>query len=171
MDNKEELFKEIFENNKDRIYRICCSYVRSQQNRDDLFQEIFTNIWNSLNSFKGASHINTWIYRISINTSINYCRLQSRNDRRCTEIKKEIFSDNETSLQNKLKLEKELHLMFDAINTLPVLERSIISLVLEGVEHSEIASIFGISEVNVRVKFHRTKKKLKKIMEEKQNGF
>jgi RNA polymerase sigma-70 factor (ECF subfamily) len=57
--------------------------------------------------------------------------------------------------------------MFNAINTLPVLEKSIVSLVLEGVEQAQIAEICGISEVNVRVKFHRIKKKLKKMTEEK----
>lgn len=166
MSTKEKKFEQLFKNNKDRVYRICCSYVRSEHNRQDLFQEIFANVWNNLDSFREESHINTWIYRISINTSINFCRLQHKTNKNCTELKQEILSDDEKSLQHKYELEKELQEMFKAIYSLPILEKSIVSLVLEGLEHAQIAKICGISEINVRVKFHRIKKKLKKMMEE-----
>ncbi|KJF41786.1 hypothetical protein LH29_22850 [Draconibacterium sediminis] len=162
-------FKQLFEENKDRVFRICCSYVQSSQNRDDLFQEIFTNVWKNLGSFRNESHVNTWIYRISINTAINYCRLQNNNDKRCQEIKQDILSDEDAKLARKTILEKEIKIMFDTINRLPVLEKSIISLVLEGLDHAKIAEITGISEGNVRVKFHRIKKKLKQMMEEQKN--
>lgn len=167
MSIRENQFKQLFEQNKDRVFRICCSYVRSEHNRKDLFQEIFLNIWKNLDTFRNESHINTWIYRISINTSINFCRLQHKTNKRCTELKHELLSVEDTSLQQKYILEKELQEMFKAIQTLPVLEKSIVSLVLEGVDHAQIAEICGISEVNVRVKFHRIKKKIKKMMEDK----
>lgn len=167
MIEKEQLFQQLFEENKDRVFRICCSYVRSDYNRQDLFQEIFMNIWKNLESFRNESQIKTWVYRISINTSINFCRLHNKTEKRCEEIKHEIFSDNEKKLYQKHKLETEIKEMFEAINKLPIIEKSIISLVLEGVEHARIAEILGITEVNVRVKFHRIKKKLKQMMEEK----
>jgi RNA polymerase sigma-70 factor, ECF subfamily len=166
MEVKESQFKNIFEANKDRVYRICCSYVRNQDNRQDLFQEIFTNVWKSLGSFRSESHINTWIYRISINTAISFCKLQSRNDKRCTEIKQDIFSDDEKLLEQKKIQEAEIEKMFDAISQLPLLEKTIVSLQLEGLEHANIAEICGLTEGNVRVRFHRIKKKLKQIMEE-----
>ena len=124
------------------------------------------NVWKNLESFRNESHINTWIYRISINTAITFCRLQSKNDKRCQEIKQEIILDEEKNLIQHHLLEEELQQMFSAINALPVLEKSIVSLVLEGVSYAQIAEICGISEVNVRVKFHRIKKKIKKMMEE-----
>ncbi len=167
MNKKEEQFQQLFTENKDRVFRICCSYVKSDDRRQDLFQEIFMNIWSNLDSFRGKSHINTWIYRISINTSINFCRLQSKIDNRCKEIKQDILSVDEQKLQDKYAEEEDIQKMFAAINELPVLEKSIISLVLEGVDHVQIAQICGISEGNVRVKFHRIKKKLQKMMEEK----
>ncbi|MDX8341320.1 RNA polymerase sigma factor [Draconibacterium sp. IB214405] len=169
MSTKENQFKQLFEENKDRVFRICCLYVRSSHNRDDLFQEIFTNIWKNLGSFRNESHVNTWIYRISINTAINYCRLQNNNDKRCQEIKQEILSDDDVLISQKTVLEKDLKTMFETINRLPVLEKSFISLVLEGLDHARIAEIVGISEGNVRVKFHRIKKKLKQMMEEQNN--
>ncbi|WP_340113762.1 RNA polymerase sigma factor [Maribellus mangrovi] len=171
MSEQDNRFNHLFEENKDRIYRICCSYVRGEQNRQDLFQEIFINVWKNLDSFRNESHINTWIYRISINTSINFCRLQSKNDKRCQEIKKDILSDGEHELSMKFRQDKELEKMFDAINRLPLLEKTIVSLQLEGIDHAGIADVCGLSEGNVRVRFHRIKKKLKQMMEEKENGF
>lgn len=167
MSTKEKQFQQLFEENKDRIYRICCSYVRNHDNRQDLYQEIFTNVWKSLDSFRSESHINTWIYRISINTAISFCKLQSRNDKRCTEIKQDIFSEDEKLLEQKKIQEAEIEKMFDAISQLPLLEKTIVSLQLEGLEHASIAEICDLTEGNVRVRFHRIKKKLKQIMEEK----
>lgn len=166
MEVKESQFKNLFEANKDRVYRICCSYVRNHDNRKDLFQEIFTTIWKSLDSFRNESHINTWIYRISVNTAISFCKLQSRNDKRCTEIKKDLFSEDEKLLEQKKIQETNIEKMFDAISQLPLLEKTIVSLQLEGLDHANIAEICGLTEGNVRVRFHRIKKKLKQIMEE-----
>ncbi|WP_297100497.1 RNA polymerase sigma factor [uncultured Draconibacterium sp.] len=171
MSQRDKKFSQLFEDNKDRIYRICCSYVRGEQNRQDLFQEIFINVWKNLDSFRSESHINTWIYRISINTSINFCRLQNKSDKRCQEIKKDILSDSEQELAMKFRQDKELEKMFEAINQLPLLEKTIVSLQLEGIDHTGIAEVCGLSEGNVRVRFHRIKKKLKQMMEEKENGF
>ncbi|WP_167613961.1 RNA polymerase sigma factor [Maribellus sediminis] len=171
MTEQEIKFRSLFEENKDRVFRICCAYVRSDQNRQDLFQEIFINVWKNLSTFRNESHINTWIYRISINTSINFCRLQSASDKRCEEIKKDVLSVSEKELQQKFQQEKELERMFDAINKLPLLEKTIMSLQLEGIDHAGIAEVCGLSEVNVRVRFHRIKKKLKQMMEEQENGF
>ena len=167
MNTKENKFKQLFEENKDRVFRICCSYVRSNHKREDLFQEIFSNIWKNIDSFRNESHINTWIYRVSINTAINYCRLQSINDKRCMEIKQDMLSEDKQKLDQKHVQEEELQKMFRAINKLPILEKSIVSLVLEGIDHAQIAQICGISEGNVRVKFPRMKKKLKQMMEDK----
>ena len=166
MSEQDQRFNQLFEDNKDRIFRICCSYVRGEQNRQDLFQEIFINVWKNLDSFRNESHINTWIYRISINTSINFCRLQSKNDKRCQEIKKDIFSDEEDELAIKFRQDEELEKMFEAISQLPLLEKTIVSLQLEGLDHAGIASICGLTDVNVRVRFHRIKKKLKQMMED-----
>ena len=171
MTEQELKFTQIFEDNKDRVFRICCAYVRSEQYRQDLFQEIFINVWKNLASFRNESHINTWIYRISINTSINFCRLQNKNDKRCDELKKDLLSVDEKELALKFKQEDELVKMFDAISQLPLLEKTIVSLQLEGVDHAGIANICGLTEVNVRVRFHRIKKKLKQMMEDRKNGF
>ena len=46
--NKEAQFKSAVEANKDRIYRICCCYVRDEHERRDVFQEVLIHIWEGL---------------------------------------------------------------------------------------------------------------------------
>ncbi|WPU96171.1 RNA polymerase sigma factor [Mucilaginibacter sabulilitoris] len=52
------------------IHKICRLYRESNEDREDLFQEITFQLWRSLPGFKGGAKISTWIYRISLNTAI-----------------------------------------------------------------------------------------------------
>lgn len=72
MINKEEHFKQVVEQNKGRILRICKSYAPSEEDCKDMYQEVLINIWKSLETFKGNSEIGTWIYRIAVNTSLTF---------------------------------------------------------------------------------------------------
>lgn len=69
---KEQLFNDIYADNKDKIYRIFCFYIEDDEDRKDLHQEILTNIWRGLDHFVGRLKISTWIYRIAVNTSMAY---------------------------------------------------------------------------------------------------
>jgi len=69
-DDKEKLFKDILEENKNRIYRLCLGYLIDKQEVDDLFQDVMINIWRGLDSFRGDAKISTWVYRIAVNTSL-----------------------------------------------------------------------------------------------------
>jgi RNA polymerase sigma factor (sigma-70 family) len=66
----ENIFYTAFEDNKDRVFRICRSYAIDHDQAQDIFQEVLMNIWKSLPSFRAQSHINTWVYRITINTCL-----------------------------------------------------------------------------------------------------
>ena len=52
---RERLFLEIFHQNKSRVQRLCFAYLNSTADIDDLFQEIMTNLWNALPTFRGDS--------------------------------------------------------------------------------------------------------------------
>jgi len=73
---RERLFLDLFQENKSRIHRLCFAYLNSPADIDDLFQDIMTNLWNALPSFRGDSHPNTWLYRIAVNTALLYRRRQ-----------------------------------------------------------------------------------------------
>jgi RNA polymerase sigma-70 factor (ECF subfamily) len=166
---KEEHFSDIYKENKDKIYRICCFYARDDEDRKDLFQDVLTNIWRGLDLFEGRSKISTWIYRIAVNTSMAYFKNQNREINKREVIGQEIsYSYDNPSNENEQEAINRLH---QAISNLNKMEKAIVSLMLEDVSQREIAHILGFTENNIRVKIHRIKKRLKSILKPEVHGY
>lgn len=127
-------------------------YLNNNAWAKDLAQETFITVWQQLPKFRNESSIGTWIFRIAS----NQCLRQIDKEKRIPK----------TSLQNDLaeethpSIETKLALLYKSISELAETDRIIISLELEDIKQSDIASIVGISEANVRVKIHRIKEKL-----------
>ncbi len=72
MENSENIFTNLIEENKDKIYRICCYYIASEEDRKDLYQETLLNIWKGYKSFKWEAAFSTWVFRITVNTALAF---------------------------------------------------------------------------------------------------
>lgn len=165
MINKEEHFKQVVEQNKGRILRICKFYAPSEEDQKDMYQEVLINIWRSLDAFKGNSEIGTWIYRIAVNTSLTFAGKQYKRMKLNVDIEtsnlKSILDDEKDEIAIK---EKKLQDLQVQLNQLTVIDKALMGLVLEGLSTKEIADIIGITEPNVRVKIHRIKEDLRSSM-------
>ena len=160
--NKEALFNDIYKANKDKVYRICCFYLYDPDDRQDLFQEVLTNVWRGLDRFEGRSKVSTWIYRIAVNTSLAFRKKQYKEDVKIENAKSEIQKNwNPAVTEDDQETIDKLH---HAISRLNKIEKAIVSLMLEDISQQEIAEIMGYSENNVRVRIHRIKQKLKSIL-------
>ncbi len=156
---KEQKFNQIVTENSELIKRICRYYNQNTQDQEDMYQEVLINIWRSLDKFRGESKLSTFIYRIAVNVSISYASKSFKQSKlyvnadteNINEIIDEPHKDKEIQIQ-------QLH---TALNTLSVIDKALISLVLEGLTMKEIANIIGITEPNVKVKIHRIKTYLK----------
>ena len=167
--NKEQQFNDLYKENKDKIYRICCFYLYDPDGRQDLFQEILTNIWRGLDRFEGRSKMSTWIYRIAVNTALAYRKKQKKENDRFDGARNEINDElNHTSGEADQETIANLH---QAISALNKIEKGIISLMLQDVSQKEIAEVMGYSENNVRVRTHRIKQKLKSILTVQHHGY
>ena len=169
--DKDAQFKAVIEANRDRIYRICCCYVHDEDERRDVCQEVMVHIWKSLSDFQGRSRLSTWIYRVTVNTCLDHLRAARR--RNCL-IEERLPEDTRVfdiaTFEPDQALEDDVRHLHECIRRLPPLEKTLISLYLEDVDTREMAAILGISEGNVRVKLHRTKKRLKDLWEGSQHG-
>ncbi|WP_159521109.1 RNA polymerase sigma factor [Sunxiuqinia indica] len=164
MINKEEQFKQIVKDNEERVRRICRYYSNCNEESKDMYQEILINIWKSLDSYRGEAAISTWIYRIAINTSLSmsgktFKQLKFRVDMDMQHLGS-LIDDN--GAEQKKLLEKQLDRMQTQINQLTIIDKALISLLLEGLSSKEIANVVGLTEPNVRVKIHRIKESLRK---------
>ncbi|MBN2635055.1 MAG: RNA polymerase sigma factor [Prolixibacteraceae bacterium] len=169
--NKEDRFNEIVSENSSRIRNICRYYNSNIEDQKDMYQEILVNIWNSLDRFRGDSALSTWVYRVAINTSLTYTgktfkrmKLIVGSDTQNLNI---VFDDE--SLNEKLLQENQLEKLQTELNQLSVIDKALISLMLEGLSMKEIADVIGITEPNVKVKIHRVKTLLKEKLKGEKN--
>jgi len=161
--NNHSRFNELVRANHASIYRICRAYLYDVSHADDLYQEILYQIWKSMQSFKEQAKVTTWIYRIAVNTAINF---NLKNKRHQHQSMPDSFSiPYEETLPEKQEQELKLTKLRYCISQLETQDRLIISLVLENKSYKEIAEITGISITNTGVKISRIKARLLHLME------
>jgi RNA polymerase sigma factor (sigma-70 family) len=160
---QEDYFNELVKVNHASIYRICRAYLYEASHADDLYQEILYQIWTSIHSFKDHAKISTWIYRIAVNTAINYNLKNKRHQHRA--MPDSFALPYEETLPEKQEQEAKLNKLRYCISQLETQDRLIISLVLENKSYKEIAEITGISMTNTGVKISRIKTRLLHLME------
>lgn len=141
------------------IYKVCSMYATKYLPIEDLYQETIVNIWKGQNQFKNQSKQSTWIYRIAINSCISFSRKEKKHLEPSP-----ITTDLEDLLQD-IDLEKKqmIRRMYELIEHLGNLEKSIILLYLEKFNYDDIADITGLTHSNVGSKINRIKEKLRKM--------
>lgn len=143
------------------IYKVSALYGHDKEDRQDLFQEITLQCWRGFASFRGEARISTWIYRVALNTAITYFRKSKRQvpTRALYEGFPEVQDTGADTLENE-----RLQMLYQAMNQLSDVEKSMMFLYLEARSYEEMASILGITQNNVRVKMNRARNKLKAII-------
>ena len=162
MKKTEPNFSRLVEENKDKIYRICCYYLSNDEDRKDLYQEALLNLWKAFKSFREESAFSTWAFRITVNTALQFLNREKR-----LKTSRKNYSSQNISQEDKSLIteQNEIEILHKSIIQLPLIDMIIISLVLEEVPSKEIAKIIGLTDTNVRVRIHRAKNVLKKIIE------
>ena len=166
MSDKAEQFKQLVEEQQERIRGVCRYFFRNAADQQDLFQEILINTWNGLDSFRGDAKPGTWMYRIAVNTALGF----EGKERKWLQISVSLeppalrtFSDDQEPSEEEDR-EKMLEELEKTINQLSVIDKILVSLMLQDLSYREIADIVGITEPNVRVKIHRIKSELKQSL-------
>lgn len=163
MNPKEEKFRKIVADQQQRIWNICRHYSRSDEDTQDLQQEVLVNVWRSLDNFRGDSALSTWIYRIAVNTSLNYIMKENRRSQFNLNLDNQnislLMQDEEH--EQKIETEKKLDELHEIINQLNVIDKLLITLSIEKLTTREISDIIGITEPNVRTKLHRIREELR----------
>lgn len=171
--SKEEKFNQIVSENSERIQRICRYYNSNAEDQKDMYQEVLVNIWKSIDSFRGDSAISTWVYRVAVNTSLTFTGKAFRHMKLMVNGNTQNLNSilDEENLKAKLEQENQLNQLQIELNQLSVIDKALISLMLEGLSMKEIADVIGITEPNVKVKIHRIKGQLKEKLKGNYNGY
>lgn len=162
---KEE-FIEILTNYQGILHKVNLIYFRTKSDREDNFQEIIYQLWKSFPKLKNKNSIGSWIYAVSINTSISKIKKESRIEYR--ESLPDLIETTETF--EKMSMNEDLSLLIQAIYHLNEIDKSIMLLYLEEKSYDEIAEILGISKSNVGVRIIRAKEQLKRSLNQLNHG-
>lgn len=169
---REEQFRKTIEENRDRIFRICDYYFPGRTERDDAYQDSLIRIWQSLPSFRGESKVSTWIYRIVVNTCLASFRSEQKrtgNTRSLDRIDIEADPPGQ-AMEAACRDDNKMLFFRNFMQSLPGLDRTLVTLYLDELSTREMSEITGLSESNVRVRIHRIKEHVKKEWEETQHG-
>jgi len=165
--NNDGRFLELVNENRPKILKICRVYGWNREDQDDLYQEILFQIWRGLPNLKEDGYASTWLYRVALNASMSFARKKnSRGAAQTTTYDHaQLAQIIETQPVTDSKNDQLAHL-YEAIAQLNDLEKALITLFLEDLSYEQIAAVMGISESNVGVMLHRTKKKLSTFMKD-----
>ena len=157
---QKDQFLDILEKNIGIIIKIARAYSKTLHDKEDLINDITLELWKSFGRFKGDSKISTWIYRIALNTSMNYKRKREKD--------RLFFLDDLKQIENKSWLIEQLdsshsEILYQCIDELNQLNKAIILLYLDGNSHDEISDITGISKTNVGTRISRIKEQIKDL--------
>lgn len=154
-------FVDLLEEHQNIVHKVCRLYTNSQDQHNDLFQEITIQLWKAFPKFRGEAKFSTWMYRVALNTAITLYRKSKRSiqtqdyDSVMFKISSEDYDDT---------VEQQLKLMYTKIKELNDIEKALVFLYLEDKNYREISDTLGITEVNARVKMNRVKGKLRKLL-------
>jgi len=168
-------FEQIYAAFRPKIQRYLVRMV-GEFEAEDLGQEVFVRVSQSLKSFRGDSELSTWIYRIATNAAFDRLRSPSfhRTVQKCSagssvETNETEPEDRNTWTGEKVPLveqqiyRKEMNgCVLDYINTLPEDYRTVLVLSeFEGLSNKEIAEILGVTLNTVKIRLHRARERLK----------
>ena len=152
--DKEIEFSRLVKEHKDTIYTVCYMFSQDKDEVNDLFQDVLINLWKGYGSFRGESKLDTWIWRVSLNTCISADRKKKKAGQRVPlDSEADFVADNERDNSQV----RQLHAR---ISRLGLVDRAIVLLWLENLSYDEIGAIVGISAKNVSVKLVRIRQQL-----------
>lgn len=161
-----DAFHQLVAMHDERIMVLAYQLMKNEQDAEDLYQESFIKAYKHIGSFRFESSFYTWIYRITVNTSINMkrklskLRLQDRRDEMdpLDTIPESTSKDNPGEINTAVR---------NAADNLPDKQRTVFILKhLQNMKIREIASIMEIGEGTVKKYLFRAMEKMRKDLKE-----
>ena len=133
----------------------------------DLLQELMVAVWKARPRFEGQSAPATFVWRVAHNAALTWRRGETRRWRRGQAVQAEMAVRDQSGDDPQAVL---LERLYGAIRALPLLDRSLILLSLEGAAYEQIASLHGLTQTNVGARLTRIRARLSILVKEDGDG-
>ncbi len=168
LNGNENAFRFMVAKHERLVLHVVGRIVQSQEDVEDICQDVFIKVFRKLKRFRGDSRLSTWIATIAYNTSISYIRKQKRQHEHSYDGQPAlIFGEKDTSLNQKVIEKEEVRkYLLQMIEKLPVHYRTVLTLFhLEEFSYKEIEQITGMPEGTIKSYLSRARKMLKEKLE------
>ncbi len=167
-------YSRLLDEYQQKVFGTCISFVPNKEDAEDIAQEVFMEVFNSIAKFKGDSKLATWIYRISVNKSLEFIRKKNTKKR---------FGFMQSLLGNDMNVDRSTYftefnhpgiqlenkeksaVLFAAIHKLPEAQRIVYTLnKIDDLSYQEVSAITQKSIASIESLLFRAKKNLKKLL-------
>lgn len=147
-------FRELLERSHARWAGIVRAYAEARD-RDDLMQEIALQVWQNLDRFTGRSNLDTWAYRVALNTALAWRRKAATRTKKLTQA-----TANLAELPGDRGSEGDVQRVLDRfLTSLSDGDRAVLLLHLDGLSPVDAAEVIGISDAAYRTRLHRIRRR------------
>jgi RNA polymerase sigma factor (sigma-70 family) len=168
----EVAFREIVETRQGLVYNTVLGLLQNNEDAEDVTQDVFIKVFESVHQFKGESAFSTWLYRVAVTTALEYLRKKKRKKRFA--FVTSLFGDDQNPLHDppdfmhpgvQLDNRENARILMGTIRKLPENQRIAFSLhKVEGLSYQEVADIMQTSISAIESLIHRARQNLKKML-------
>lgn len=169
----ESAFREVVETRQGLVYNTVLGLLQNPEDAEDVTQEVFIKVFESVADFKGESAFSTWLYRIAVTSALEFLRKKKRKKRFA--FVTTLFGEGGDPLHDPpdfvhpgvaLDRRENAKALFEAVRVLPENQKTAFVLhKLEGLSYQEVADVMSSSVSSVESLLHRAKLNLRKTLE------
>jgi RNA polymerase sigma-70 factor (ECF subfamily) len=161
-------FEQLVLRHQGKVFHLAYRFTSNRQDAEDLAQEVFIKIWKFARTFKGQSAFSTWLYRLAVNTCLNY-RQKKKIETEPLPLLGDFAAETSVAGAEIITRERE-SLLNKALNELPVRQKMALILAnFEGKSYEEIAAIMEVSLSAVETLLFRARHNLAEILKPLKN--
>ncbi len=175
---QQSAFKQLVDDFQHMVYNTALGIIHVEEEAEDVAQEVFIQVYESINQFKGESKLSTWLYRITITKALDWQRRKQRKKRFAIVtslfgVNNEVVTDPPDFVHPGVIMENKERsaMLFRAIDKLPENQKVAFLLIkTEDQSYQEVAEIMNTSVGAVESYMHRAKQNLRKTLEDFYNN-
>ena len=164
----DKAFEALVRRYRKRIYALALHMTRSASEADDITQEVFLKAYRALPQFEGRSQFFTWVYRMTVNRSLNAKRDRARRGEDTLDdprLELVVAVDARGNPGREAELRQTYARLLRALDLLPIeMRTSVILVSLQGMSHGEVAIIQKVSEGTIAWRMHEARRRLHEAM-------
>jgi RNA polymerase sigma-70 factor, ECF subfamily len=161
-------FEALVSRYRKRIFALALHITGSASEADDIAQDVFLKAYRALAEFEGRSQFFTWVYRMTVNRSLNVRRDRARRGENVLDdprLELAIAVDARSNPGREAELRQTYGRLLRALDALPVDMRTTVILVsLQGLSHGEVAVVQKVSEGTIAWRMHEARRRLHEAM-------